>query len=111
MRRTLKNVLNYKKTPEYREEARNQLIRGGARYKTICEVFRLLYDEIHDKRWKNKDKMIELMIDGIIMGKSMHSRLKYYQRKYNDVTGKRGNNLEYLIGAIERKRKRAKRII
>ena len=99
------------KNQEYRKEAKKQLIYGGARYKTICEVFRLLYDQIHNKKGKWKDKMVELMVDGIIMGKSIHSRLKYYQRKYNDKTGKKGKNLEYLVGAIARKRRRAKREI
>ena len=84
-------------------------MRGANRYKTICEVFRLIYDEI--EHLKDNEKIVELLIDGITMGSKMDKRLKYYQRKYSDKTGSSGDKLEYLVGVHERLTRRRKRTI
>lgn len=92
--------------------SKNQLIRGGDNRKTICEIFRLVYDEIHEMENKEKkDKITELLVDGIMMGSKMHRRLKYYFKKYGDKTGSAGEKLERLSGAYNRRRWRQQRVI
>ena len=94
---------------DIREVSKNQLLRGANRYKTICEVFRLIYDEV--EHLEDNEKIVELLIDGIIMGAKMDKRLKYYQKKYNDKTGSSGSKLEYLLGVHETLKRRRKRKI
>ena len=92
-----------------RETSKNQLIRGGDYRKTICEIFRLIYDEIHEM--PDNEKIVELLVDGIIMGSKMHRRLKYYFKKYGDKTGSMGETLERLPGSYNRRRWRQARVI
>ena len=98
-----------KDAEKIREVSRNQLIRGAHPYKTICEVFRLIYDEIHDM--PDNKKITELLVDGIIMGSKMDRRLKYYQNKYEDGTGGRGKDIPRLWNFTKRRDKRRARVI
>lgn len=101
-----------KKDLDDRVQAKNQLIRGGGYWKTICEVFRMLYDEIHNMTdLEKKNKMVELMVDGIIMGNKMYKRLDYYKRKYKDTTGSQGKNLITLRGFSKIRKMRRVRVI
>lgn len=97
---------------DIREISKNQLIRGGDYRKTICEIFRLVYDEIHEMEDKNKkEKITELLVDGIMMGAKMHRRLKYYFKKYKDDSGSKGETIEKLPGSHNRRRWRQQRVI
>jgi len=94
---------------DIRAASKNQLIRGGDNRKTICEVFRLIYDEVHEM--PDNEKITELLVDGIIMGYKMHTRLKYYFKKYGDKTGGKGIKLEKMTGSYNRRRRRQARVI
>lgn len=95
-----------------RVQAKEQLIKGGGYWKTICEVFRMIYDEIEDmEEGEKKNKIVELLIDGIIMGNKMYKRLSYYKKKYGDETGSQGKHLIILSGYSKIRSKRRARVI
>jgi len=101
-----------KRDLEDRVIAKDQLIRGGGYWKTICEVFRMIYDEIEGmEEGEKKNKIIELLIDGIMMGNKMYKRLDYYKRKYGDETGSGRKHLIILRGYSKIRRMRRARII
>lgn len=86
-----------------RRRARKSLIYATNRYQTICETMRLIYDEIHsmpDSEWK--EKIVNYLVDGIIIGKKMQSRLIYYKNKYEDFSGSSGGNIRCLKDSIKR---------
>ena len=93
-----------------RRNARRTLLRDVNSIKGLCEVLRLIYDEVHtldDK--ERKEKMTELLVDAMVMAKKMHNRLVYYKTTYNDTTG---HNLKNLVGMThnrERERMRKSR--
>ena len=87
-----------------RKNARKTLLRDVNVIKGICEVLRLIYDEIHPL--ENKDKITELLVDAMVMAKKMHNRLVYYKTTYNDTTGHNLKNLEMLTHNRARERMR-----
>jgi hypothetical protein len=90
-----------------REHARRTLLRDVNPIKGICEVLRLIYDEIHPL--ENKEKITELLVDAMMMSKKMHNRLVYYKTTYKDTTGHNLKNLERLTHNRERAKMRKTR--
>jgi hypothetical protein len=95
-----------------RGPAKKSLIYGTNRYSGICETLRLIYDEIYNMQdGQLKDKITELLVDAMVMGKKMHQRLEYYKETYpQDTTGHNAKNLEMIPGSAARaKMRRARR--
>ena len=90
-----------------RKHARYTLMRDVNSIKGICEVLRLIYDEIYSL--ENNEKITELLVDAMMMAKKMHNRLTYYKTTYNDTTGHNLKNLERLRGCRDRERMRKTR--
>lgn len=77
-----------------RQLARQTLMYQVNSHQCICETLRMIYDEIHDMKDEEKRKrMLNLLIDGVIMAKKMASRLDYYYKTYADKTGHSGKKL------------------
>ena len=91
-----------------RKEARRSLIQGVNNKKHICETLRMIYDEVEGT---SNNKVVELLVDAMLMAKKMQDRLSYYQKTYKDNTGNKASNIIYLTGIRERNRIRKKRII
>lgn len=90
-----------------RKNARRTLLRDVNSIKGICEVLRLIYDEVHPLEDKNrKERITELLVDAMVMAKKMHNRLVYYKTTYNDTTGHNLKNLEMLTHNRNRERMR-----
>ena len=80
-----------------RRRERKSLIYSTNRWQTVCETQRLIYDEIHempDSEWK--ERIINYLVDSIIIGKKMQSRLSYYKETYEDFSGSSGGNIRRL---------------
>lgn len=84
----------------------NLISRANARY-GICEVLRMIYDEVEPL--DNNEKITELLIDAMVMAKKMSDRLIYYKTTYNDTTGHAGKNLQRIYGVGDRNKVRRKR--
>ena len=93
-----------------RRRAKKSLMYQANSYQTICETMRLIYDEIHDMpQTKWKEKITDLLIDGMIIGKKMQNRLIYYHQTYKDTSGSGGSNIGRLKGSKKRSRMRKAR--
>jgi hypothetical protein len=95
-----------------RGPAKKTLIYGTNRFKCICETLRLIYDEIYDmEEGEKKEKITDLLVDAMVMGKKMHQRLEYYKTTYpQDTTGHNAKNLQRIPGSSARaKMRRARR--
>ena len=68
----------------------------------------MIYDEVEGT---SNNKVVELLVDAMLMAKKMQDRLSYYQKTYKDNTGNKASNIIYLTGIRERNRIRKKRII
>ena len=93
-----------------RRRERKSLIYATNRWQTICETQRLVYDEIHDmpdSEWK--EKIINYLVDSMIIGKKMQSRLIYYKETYEDFSGSSGGNIRRLRDSVQRKNMRKAR--
>ena len=76
----------------------------------ICEVLRLIYDEVYKLPETNsKDIMTELLVDASIMAKKMQNRLYYYQKQYSDDTGNKARGIVGLSGVRARAKMRQAR--
>lgn len=64
-----------------REEIRRDLVRGVDPKRVICEVLREIYDEIENMPDPPKKKIEELLVDAMIMSKSMAKKLQWYFKK------------------------------
>ena len=81
------------KQPE-RTRARRTLMYQANSHQCICETIRMVYDEVHDMADKEKrTKILNLLIDAVIMAKHMAARLDYYYTTYADKTGGQGKKL------------------
>jgi hypothetical protein len=79
-----------------RNKAKYTLMREANSVKGICEVLRLIYDDVFNlEEGEAKTRMTENLIDAMMMAKKMHNRLVYYKTTYNDTTG---HGLKNLIG-------------
>jgi hypothetical protein len=90
-----------------RKKAFIRLTSEANRYKYICETLRLIYDEVY--KIPDNKVIVELLVDAMMMAKSMQDRLIYYKEKYHDTTGSGGKNIEKLYGVAERKQMRRNR--
>ena len=90
-----------------RKFARESLTKEANAYKYICETLRLIYDEVY--KIPNNEVIVELLVDAMMMAKSMQDRLIYYKEKYHDESGSSGKNIERLFGTQERKKMRRAR--
>lgn len=82
-----------------RDKARRSLIYETNSHECICETVRSIYDLIHgfpESEWKKK--IIELLVDVVVMGKKMSERLIYYQKTYGDDTGNKASDLKFIHG-------------
>lgn len=78
-----------------RYKAKVSLTTKAANWKTICEVFRLIYDEVYNLQdVAKRQRIYELLTDGMIMGGAMYRRMRHLMLTYKDYTGKRGQGLE-----------------
>ena len=90
--------------------ARKSLIYGTNRFRCICETLRLIYDEIYDmKDLELKERITDLLVDAMVMGKKMHQRMAYYKTKYNDTTGHNAKNITRIPGSSARAKMRRAR--
>ena len=95
-----------------RRAVKKSLIMSTNSRQCICETLRLIYDELHDYPDNVlKEKVVELLVDAMVMAKKMQNRLLYYKKTYNDGTGDDGANLKRLWGAGERRKLRKERTI
>jgi hypothetical protein len=92
-----------------RSIAKKSLILGTNNKKHICETLRLICDEIYNI--ENNERIIELLIDAMVMAKKMQNRLAYYQKTYNDNTGNKAINVIGLTGVINRAKMRKARVL
>lgn len=91
-----------------RKYARASLICGTNNKKHICETLRMIHDEIYDM--PNKERVVELLIDAMVMAKKMQNRLSYYQKTYKDNTGNKAIHIVGLEGVRERSKMRKARL-
>jgi len=79
-------------------------------YIGICEKMRLIYDVVYQMtETELRDKIIEGLVDSMIMAKKMSDRLIYYQQTYQDKTGHKAQNLVKQINSGKIKRFRGLR--
>ena len=89
------------------KKARDSLFYDTNRTIGICEVLRLICDEVYDM--PKNEKIIELLIEATVMAKKINNRLGYYKRTYNDSTGHGGSSLKRASGVVKRRDMRIKR--
>lgn len=90
--------------------ARANLTGGLNSMRGICEVLRLIYDEVYKLEDEEaKKKITDLLVEATLMAKKMHNRLVYYKTTYNDTTGHNLKNLEMLTHNRERLKMRRER--
>lgn len=95
---------------KHRWWAKKNLLRMTNRHYVICEAIRLLYDDIHYLEDKElRKKLLNRLIDLMIMAKSMSDRLHYYREKYKDSTGKSGTGFPMLTNNQARMKMRKER--
>jgi hypothetical protein len=93
-----------------RRAVKNSLMMGAISRMGICEKLRFIYDEVHELEDAGaKERITELLVDAMIMGKKMSDRLNYYKKTYNDTTGSGGKNIAGIAGASSRKKFRRAR--
>lgn len=92
-----------------RHYARKSLITGTNNKKHICETLRFIYDEIHDA--PDNEKIVELLVDAMVMAKKMQERLSYYQKTYKDNTGNKASDIIGLAGCRKRSKIRKARLL
>jgi hypothetical protein len=96
-----------------REWAKDSLIRYANEYETICEKLRQIYDILHNiPENPIKNRIVEMLVDALIMGKKMQERLEHYKDNYNqDGTGNNGKNLKPIANYKEVQEYRSARIV
>ena len=99
-----------------REWAKDNLMRSVNEHETICEKMRQIYDILHNMpNTPEKDGIVELLIDGMLMAKKMQGRLEYYKDTYlfcnQDETGNIGKNLKPIANYKEVQEYRNARIV
>ena len=110
----MESLIGYRE-PELSEEERKELnrslTRDSSNYLTLCEQLRFIYDTVHliDNEEFKEDLTRKLEV-AFNMAKKMNSKMTHYQRKYNDATGSKGNNLLQLEHTEARERLRKNRI-
>jgi hypothetical protein len=97
---------------ESRDYARKELMYEINSRQTVCETLRLIYDEVYElPNDDRKEKIVELLIDGIMLAKKMQNRLRYYRETYNDHTGSDGESIKRIYGCKVRVKMRRARTI
>ena len=77
-----------------RIRARRTLMYQANSHECICETLRMVYDDVHDLKDKEKvERMRENLVDAVVMAKKMADRLAYYHKTYVDKTGHGGKKL------------------
>ena len=111
--KTMENLIGYKVpelTKEEREILNHSLTKDSSNYLTLCEQLRFIYDTVwlieNDEIRNDLTSKLEVAFN---MAKKMNSKMMHYQRKYNDATGSKGNNLLPLEFTEERGRIRKER--
>ncbi len=75
----------------------------------ICEVLRLIYDELYDlPDEKKKIRLMDLILDVFIMSRKISDRLLYYRAEYKDRSGSRGRHLRRVTYSSFKKREMRK---
>jgi hypothetical protein len=92
-----------------RKTVRWDLMKGAGGHYVLCEVLRLVYDEIYNLPKKKRDKITGLLVDGMVMSKKMSDRLHYYRETYGDKTGHKGRHLRRVGDYAKRKLMRKRR--
>ena len=93
-----------------RQKAFKSLTQDANNARSICETLRIMYDLVHDMEdSETKTKLVEYLIDCMMMSKAMNDRLIYYHDTYSDTTGKAGKGVEKLYGSEGRKNLRRSR--
>lgn len=90
-----------------RRIAEKSLIYRANNKKHICETLRLICDEVYDM--PNNERIMELLVDAMVMAKKMQNRLAYYQKTYTDNTGNKAINIIGLEGVRARSKMRKSR--
>lgn len=93
----MENLIGYR-IPELSEEERKvlneSLRKDSSNYLTLCEQLRFIYDTVYIiENEEIKEELTRKLEVAFNMAKKMNSKLSQYQRKYNDPTGSKGNNL------------------
>ena len=83
---------------ELNDKNLRKMIRMTLMYQTnsnqcICETLRLIYDEVADITDGRRERVLENLIDAMIMAKKMSDRLDFYYKTYVDKTGHGGKKL------------------
>jgi len=95
-----------------RIRARRTLMYQANSHQCICETLRMVYDDVHDLKDKEKvERIRENLVDAVIMAKKMAERLDYYYKTYADKTGHGGKKLVGLQNTNQKlKIRRARRL-
>ena len=93
-----------------RRYMRANLIKSVNSHECLCETLRLIYDDIHDmKDEEKKERMIDNLVNGMVMAKNVFNRLAYYKEKYKDKSGHGGSSLKRIPNSLTRRTMRQNR--